>query len=166
MEYQYKDIKLNYEVIGNGKPIVILHGLLCDLHLMTSCLEPVFSNHNTEYKRYYIDLPGMGKSGGNLSYATSDKILEVLTGFIKEFIHERFLVMGQSYGGYLARGILAEFTEQVDGMMLLCPVIIPQWGKRTLPAGDIKFEDLSFLTRDEFRRCGKGIRIYYSVACR
>lgn len=155
MEYQYKNIKLNYEVVGSGKPVIILHGLKCDLNLMKSCLEPIFSK-KYGYKRIYIDLPGMGKSGNALDYASSDGILEVLTGFIDDFVQEDFLIMGQSYGGYLARGILARFADKVNGMMLLCPVIIPPRDKRALPSAVTKFEDTVFLNqlsesdRDEF----------------
>ncbi len=34
MIYQYHDIILHYEILGYGKPIVILHGLGCDLEMM------------------------------------------------------------------------------------------------------------------------------------
>lgn len=146
MEYQYKNIKLNYEVVGNGKPVIILHGLKCELNLMKCCLEPIFSE-KSGYKRFYIDLPGMGKSGNELDYASSDGILEVLTGFINNLVHEEFLIIGQSYGGYLARGILSRFSDKIHGMMLLCPVIIPPRDKRTLPSKSIKFEDAVFLNQ-------------------
>lgn len=146
MEYQYKNIKVNYEVVGNGKPVIILHGFKCELNLMKCCLEPVFLE-KSGYKRFYIDLPGMGKSGNELDYASSDGILEVLTGLISNLVQEEFLVIGQSFGGYLARGILTRFADNINGMMLLCPVIIPQRDRRTLPSEVMKFEDTVFLNQ-------------------
>ena len=61
MFYSYKNIKIHYQIIGNGKPIIMLHGLNCDLNLMKCCMENIFKNKNG-YKRIYIDLLGMGKS--------------------------------------------------------------------------------------------------------
>ena len=45
MFYIYKNIKIHYEIIGEGKPVIILHGLGCDSNQMKGCLEPIFKNH-------------------------------------------------------------------------------------------------------------------------
>ena len=144
MFYSYKNMKLHYEMIGDGKPIIILHGLGCDWTLMKSCLEPIFDTQ-FNYKRIYIDLPGMGQSAASLEYAASDYILEILISFIRNLDLQNFLLIGESYGGYLARGILARQFKDVDGMMLLCPVIEPDHSKRTLPLTDIFFSDEKYL---------------------
>lgn len=145
MFYEYSNLKINYEVVGSGKPIIILHGLGCNLELMKGCMEPIFETDNI-YKRIYIDLPGMGKSESLLEFATSDKILEVLLSFINNVVKENFLLIGESYGGYLSRGILLNLNERIDGMMLLCPMIIPQHKMRSVPNNIIKFEDEKFLS--------------------
>jgi len=62
MECKIKNISINYEIIGEGKPIIMLHGYYVDHRLMTGCMEPVLSSKEG-FKRIYIDLPGMGKSG-------------------------------------------------------------------------------------------------------
>lgn len=41
----------------------MLHGYSPDHRLMAGCMEPIF-NKKSNYKRVYIDLPGMGKSYG------------------------------------------------------------------------------------------------------
>lgn len=146
MEYQNRDISLNYEETGKGKAVVILHGLGCDLHMMEACLEPVFAKH-PDYRRIYIDLPGMGKSTGGLEHASSDKILERLLDFINFTVDDKYLLIGESYGGYLARGILSRQAERIDGLMLLCPVVEPQKDKRALPDDIIRFKDELFLEK-------------------
>ena len=113
MKYRHEGIAINYEMAGEGKPVVILHGLGCNLELMRACLEPIFSA-NPQYKRIYIDLPGMGKSESVMDYASGDKMLEALTGLVNQIVHENFLLMGESYGGYLARGILSNNVEPGD----------------------------------------------------
>ena len=136
-----------YEEYGEGKPILIIHGLTCSMELMKGCIEPIFKEVNG-YKRIYIDLLGMGKSNKcSLEYASSDKILEMLLSFIKEKIDKEFLLVGESYGGYLSRGILSKCYKNIEGLMLLCPMIIPDDTKRTLPEGNLKFHDKEFLEK-------------------
>lgn len=144
MFYSMKNVKLHYEIIGDGKPIIILHGLGCNLNLMKCCMEPIFSTQSN-YKRIYVDLPGMGQSMAPTEYATSDHILEILTSFIENIEIKNFLLIGESYGGYLARGILTKYFKDVDGMMLLCPVIEPTHSKRNLPLTDVSFTDEKYL---------------------
>ena len=134
-----------YEEYGEGKPILIIHGLTCSMELMKGCIEPIFKEVNG-YKRIYIDLLGMGKSNKcSLEYASSDKILEMLLSFIKEKMDKEFLLIGESYGGYLSRGIVSKCYKNIDGLMLLCPMIIPDDSKRTLPKRNLKFYDKKFL---------------------
>lgn len=145
MFYNYKDINIYYQEIGSGKPILILHGLSCNLELMKGCIEPIFKD-NKEFKRIYVDLPGMGKSDANLNYASSDKILQILLSFFNDIVKENFLLIGESYGGYLARGILAYLSTYIEGMMLLCPLIIPDSNKRNLPKNIFTYQDNDFLS--------------------
>ena len=153
MIFLYKEAAFYYERIGDGLPILMLHGLGADMELMKGCMEPVLEK-NGRYQRIYFDLPGMGKSAADFRYCSADGILEVLTAFIRAEISGDFLVAGQSYGGYLARGILSAFPERTAGLLLLCPVIIPAREKRSLPQpdGQYKVIDQTFLqtlTQDE-----------------
>lgn len=147
MFFNYYNEKVYYEEFGEGEPILIIHGLACNIELMKGCIEPIFKEVNG-YKRIYIDLLGMGKSNKcSLEYASSDKILEMLLSFIKEKIDKEFLLVGESYGGYLSRGILSKCYKNIEGLMLLCPMIIPDDTKRTLPEGNLKFHDKEFLEK-------------------
>lgn len=56
---QVRQAEIYYEDIGEGKPILMIHGFSPDSRLMTGCMEPLFTNR-TGYRRIYIDLPGMG----------------------------------------------------------------------------------------------------------
>ncbi len=38
MECKIQNISINYEIIGDGKPIVMLHGYSLDHRLMTGCM--------------------------------------------------------------------------------------------------------------------------------
>ena len=103
-----RDAEVYYEIIGEGKPVLIIHGCAPDHRLMKRCMETVFQK-SKGYQRIYIDLPGMGKSNAPDWINSSDCILELLTAFIEKIIPTKdFLLVGESYGGYLASGILSK----------------------------------------------------------
>ena len=132
MFYEIENLKLNYEIIGEGQQVLIFHGLAGHLNTMKTVFEPIFEQ-KTGYERIYIDLPGMGKSNAPLAFASSDEILKVLLNFIQEIIHQSFLLIGYSYGGYLARAVTVRKPDIVKGLMLLAPMVIPSRSARNLP---------------------------------
>lgn len=152
MQYNNKDISLYYEVFGDGIPILMLHGFMPDHRLMKGCMEPVLSTLEG-YKRIYVDLPGMGRSPAGQWLQKADDMLDILLTFIHQVIGETpFILSGESYGGYLSRGIISHLKEQVLGLQLICPVIYPDSKKRTLPPHRILKADealLATLTDEE-----------------
>lgn len=152
MECRLDNITVYYEECGKGKPVIMLHGYYPDHRLMSGCMEPVFLKRK-DYRRIYLDLPGMGRTKGEPFVNSSDRMLEVVLDFIHKVIPgENFLIAGESYGGYLARGVLYRMPERVDGMLLLCPTIIAEHKKRNTPAHTVLVPDnalLSALSREE-----------------
>lgn len=147
MKCKIKDLEINYEVYGKGKPIIMIHGYYPDHRLMTGCFEPILKDRN-EYKRIYIDLPGMGKTRSKEWIKNSDVMLDIVMDFIRSVIgNENFLLVGESYGGYLARGIIYKMADKIDGLMLLCPCIIPLFDKRIVPHHVILEKDNSLLKK-------------------
>lgn len=136
---------LSVFMIGDGTPIVLLHGLGCDHRLMAGCMEPVFQGRRG-YRRIYVDLPGMGRSDA-LAKANSDEMLEALVALINRLGLVHFLLAGESYGGYLARGILSRMPERVAGLLFICPVAIAAHAARTVPAQGAQSFDRRFLAQ-------------------
>lgn len=138
---------INYEIKGEGKPILMIHGFTPDSRLMMGCMEPIFTNKEG-YKRIYFDLPGMGKTKGGANINTTDDILNIVLEFIDAILPDQsFLLAGESYGGYLARGIIAKKPERVEGAAFICPMIIPEFEKRSLPSHTIIVEDKTFINK-------------------
>lgn len=112
---------LHYVSFGEGVPVLSLHGWTPDHRLMSGCLEPIFAGL-PGYRRLYPDLPGMGQSPAG-AIDGSDGIMAEVRAFVDEQIGtEPFLLIGESYGGYLARGLIAERPEQILGLGLICPI--------------------------------------------
>src|SRR3978361_550476 len=103
MQRLIRDIPVYYKEVGNGIPVIALHGYTVDHRLMTGCMEPLFTKR-AGWQRIYPDLPGMGMTPGSAQINDSDDMLEVIIEFIEDVIPgEKFLLVGESYGGYLAQ---------------------------------------------------------------
>jgi pimeloyl-ACP methyl ester carboxylesterase len=135
------NVSVYYETYGHGVPVLMIHGFYPDHRLMKGCMEPIFASR-PGWKRIYFDLPGMGNTRGQTWIDSSDKVLEVVLAFVDRILpHQDFLVVGESYGGYLARGLVFKKGEFVDGLLLICPLIVPNQDERSLPARKIIVED-------------------------
>lgn len=118
------------DIKGEGLPIIILHGLYLDSMTMSNAIEDTSIALNG-FTRIYIDMPGMGQSPAHNLENNSDTIINLLTKLIEKLVANRpFIIMGYSYGGYIARGIAKRFMNQVIGEVLICPVVVPQVPKR------------------------------------
>lgn len=156
MLYSDNNITFNYEEVGEGRPVLILHGNGPDHRMMMGCMEPVMSRQ-AGYRRIYVDLPGMGLTPSADWISSSDDMLRALEMMIEALIPgERFLLVGQSYGGYLARGLLRNYAPLIEGIFLLCPCIIAEMAERELPPHQVMvhdkelLEELSEAEREEF----------------
>ena len=134
MECELKDITVHYELFGEGRPIIMLHGTGVDHTYMVSDMEPLFKKRDG-WKRIYPDLPGHGKTPGVDWITNQDKMLEVVLDFIAKVIPgERFVLTGSSKGAYLARGVVHHRFESIDGLLLTVPVINADGEKRDVPS--------------------------------
>ena len=145
MECGINGLSVHYETIGQGMPMLLLHGYRVDSRLMSGCFEPIFQQLEG-YRRVYVDLPGMGRTKRADWIKCADDMLELLLTFIERVMPgERFLLAGESYGGYLARGVVHRLGGRVAGLQLLCPVIQPDRKKRTLPPRAVLKTDVALL---------------------
>ena len=151
MECLIKDISVYYETRGEGRPIVMLHGLRDSHLLMASYLEPSFERRDG-WKRIYLDLPGMGNTRGPAWIGNSDRMLETVLDFIEAVIpRQPFTLAGYSYGAYLARGVVCRKFNLIEGLMLICPVVVADQSKRSRPAHKTLVKDTVFVSSLEPR---------------
>jgi pimeloyl-ACP methyl ester carboxylesterase len=122
MESTVSGVPVHYAEYGTGTPFLALHGAGVDHREIAAALEPIFANV-PGYRRLYPDLPGMGRTPAPETITSNDDVLDILFGLIDSTIgNEPFLVMGHSYGGYLAGGIANGRPDQAVGLALICPV--------------------------------------------
>ena len=131
----------------DGMPILFLHGLGVDHRTLKATFEPIFSKITPKFNRIYLNLPGMGKSSVSADCQSSDEILTLISSLIDFILEDNaFLLVGESYGGYLARGIMYKMPSRILGAILICPVMIPEIENRTVPPRTIIEKDTQFLS--------------------
>lgn len=119
MESRIDDVLVHYEEHGAGVPLVALHGAGVDHREIESAIEAVVPAGG--YRRIYPDLPGMGGSTAD-GVTCNDDVVALLAKFIDHLGEGRVMLLGHSYGAYLARGVAAQRPDVVLGLALLCPV--------------------------------------------
>jgi pimeloyl-ACP methyl ester carboxylesterase len=120
-----RGVPVEVEIHGTGTPLLAIHGWGVDRRLMTGCMEPLF-DEDAPWQRIYPDLPGMGGTPGDPTIDGSDAVLALLGGLVDAIAPgQPFAVAGESYGGYLARGLVHARPDDILGMALICPSIAP-----------------------------------------
>jgi pimeloyl-ACP methyl ester carboxylesterase len=160
MRVEVLGIPVSYEEVGDGRPIVFLHGGGADHRLMTVAFEPVFEARDG-WRRIYPDLPGMGRTPAADWIAGEDDMLAVVEGFIDAVLpSERVAVAGASYGGYLALGLVHRRPEKLDGLALIAPAYRSEGAADRLPAHRVFARDdavVASLAEEERRWLGVSV---------
>lgn len=121
--YLYKDTELYYKVIGEGKPFLLIHGWGIDHRFLEKCMEPVFDEVSGDYRRIYVDLPGMGLSKAG-TVKNGDGMIEVLDSLMQFLAAgEAYYIAGNSFGTVVARALAARCTDRVLGLLLIAPAL-------------------------------------------
>ena len=137
---EIEGLPLHYHEIGTGIPIMILHGWGANAQVTSRRWEKIVKWPD-EARRVYVDLPGHGRTPVSTSVQTADDMLRVIDQFTEEiFSGENYLLLGFSYGGYIARGLVHRSANKIDGVCMLAPLIIADDTKRSLATLEV-FED-------------------------
>ncbi|KAF2256876.1 putative alpha/beta hydrolase [Trematosphaeria pertusa] len=122
---------LSTHEIGEGLPVLIIHGWEMDGKVEERDFEPIFTKA-PGFRRIYVDLPGMGTTPANNVKDLDDMHLRLVQFIDARLGKSKFLLVGSSCGGYLARALAQKYVEQVDGLLLRVPLIEPKDGLRDL----------------------------------
>ncbi len=123
VERWVNEVVVHYVEHGSGVPLVALHGAGVDHREIEAAIEAVVPAEG--YRRIYPDLPGMGGTTTD-GLTCNDDVVRLLGDFIDQLVDGPVLLLGHSYGAYVARGVAARREDRVLGLALLCPV-----GERT-----------------------------------
>jgi pimeloyl-ACP methyl ester carboxylesterase len=109
--YQHK--KIFYRSIGEGKPVILIHGFGEDSSIWNGAVE--YLRHQFHF--FIPDLPGSGKSEA-IDDMTMEGMAEVMYALIKEEDLDACPVIGHSMGGYIALALVDKYPKHVSALGL------------------------------------------------
>lgn len=116
---------------GSGTPVVLLHGFGLD-HRSLLPLESTFERSGG-WRRIYLDLPGATRSLAG-TIGTSQQVADAVVGEIVARVGEEpFAVLGNSFGGMIARHVAHGLRPQVLGLATLAGVFVAPREQRATP---------------------------------
>ena len=88
------NLKINYELKGDGKPIILLHGWGANLQTFSKLADSL----SNDFKVFSIDLPGFGESDVLLPLNV-DEVADIIHEFVILLNIDNPIILGHSYGG-------------------------------------------------------------------
>lgn len=95
MQVEINGYNINYEVEGNGRNIILLHGWLANLETM----KPLANHLKQYFKVYNVDVIGFGKSDLPNRPLNTNDFGDFLNNFIEKLKIEDPILIGHSNGG-------------------------------------------------------------------
>ena len=95
MNLKINNWNIYYEVMGEGNPVVLVHGWLANIETM----RPLANNLCKNFKVYMLDVVGFGKSDLPDHPLTTNDFGDFLRDFLKELHIENPILIGHSNGG-------------------------------------------------------------------
>jgi len=110
-----KGLKINYKTLGEGRPLLILHGWGSRSNNWQRVGEILTKNG---IKVIIPDLPGFGQSDKPTIAWNLDDYCDFVEEFVKILGLEKFSILGHSFGGALAVKCGLKFPEKMDKLFL------------------------------------------------
>ena len=113
--FKYKDYEIFYDVQGNGKPIMILNGIMMSTASWNTFVNSMTAN-NTLVRIDFLDQGNSTKLHGQ-EY-THDLQAEITHALIEHLNLKELTICGVSYGGEVAIRIAVQYPNDVDRLVL------------------------------------------------
>jgi pimeloyl-ACP methyl ester carboxylesterase len=108
-------MQINTMVIGNGEPLVMVHGWGANIELLQP-LADTLASHG--YKIYMLDLPGFGTSDEPPRAYTVFDYAQFCIAYLDYFKLDRVNLFGHSFGGRLGLILASDYAERINKMVL------------------------------------------------
>jgi len=108
-------LKINYEVMGEGKPIILLHGWLADLETM----KPLQVHLSKKFKVYNVDVVGFGKSQLPSKPMDANDFGDFLNEFIEKLDIKNPILIGHSNGGRMIINFAGRNLKPINKIVLI-----------------------------------------------
>jgi len=117
----YKSGLLHYQIIGDGFPVIFIHGFAED----GSIWENQVNDLSKRFKLILVDLPGSGRSSFNLLVITIDDHADCIHFILEEERIGSSIIVGHSMGGYIALAFAEKYPEKLKAFGLFHSTAYP-----------------------------------------
>lgn len=108
------NLNINYQTIGKGENLILLHGWGMDV----STWWPVVDLLKQDFTLWLLDLPGFGKSDlPNKTWSIEDYADEI-ANFIREHRIKKPALLGHSFGGSVAIKLASKYPNLISKLIL------------------------------------------------
>ncbi|OZV70962.1 alpha/beta fold hydrolase [Winogradskyella aurantia] len=115
MDHDYKNIKVNYTINGNGPALLLLHGLLEDSTMWEPFIEVLSAHHCV----ICIDLLGHGKTDCLGYIHTMEAMAEAVVSVLEHQTIKKVKIIGHSMGGYVALALAEAHPALISALVLM-----------------------------------------------
>lgn len=150
MNYKYDKLNINYDIVGNGPPIIMLHGWGTNYHTFDS----IVTNIKKCYTVFLIDLPGFGMSDEPRYIYNLNNYVHFLKTFIEELQIDNPIILGHSFGGRIA----IKYASKYENISKL--ILVDSAGIKKRLSIKKKLEILKYKILKKFYRITKNIKKY------
>ncbi|MEO1430740.1 MAG: alpha/beta hydrolase [Cyanobacteria bacterium J06633_8] len=108
---------LFWREVGNGTPVVFLHGAWCDSSEWVSTMQLM----SRDFHCFAPDLLGFGESEYPDIHHAIDLQVDCLVEFLQALKLEKVYLVGHSLGGWIAATCALKYPERIQGLVLVSP---------------------------------------------
>ena len=106
---------LHFERLGQGRPLLLIHGFCEDLTVWKPIKESLAAN----FDLILIDLPGFGRSPLTQKHFSLDDVAKEIDKLLNSISVDSYSLAGHSLGGYVALSLAELFPDNVDDLILV-----------------------------------------------
>lgn len=128
MTISYENKFIHFEVYGEGKPVVLLHGFLESNKIWNDFI-PLFKK---KLQVICIDLLGHGKTPVFGKIHTMEEMASAISHVLDHLKIDSVSIIGHSMGGYVSLAFLEKFPKKVDRILLLNSTTLPDSEERKM----------------------------------
>ncbi|MDD3831337.1 MAG: alpha/beta hydrolase [Clostridia bacterium] len=114
MYFNFNDKQIYYETHGEGKPIILLNGVM----MSTISWVPFIPSMSQDNQLILVDFLDQGKSDRMSQPYTQDLQVEVLRALLDHLNLDKASIMGISYGGEVLLKFAIKYGDRVDRLLL------------------------------------------------
>ena len=107
------DVRVRYDKVGEGSPIILMHGWGCQASTLDSIARIAAEQHTV----YNLDFPGFGASPEPTTVWGVEDYTAMLESFVRKLGIVRPILLGHSFGGRV--GLLYSSRNDVEKLILV-----------------------------------------------